>query len=270
VTADFVDFLVARRADAGAPVLRLFGDPRVTRGDGRLDVHERGKGLLAFVAMHGVRVGRRFAAGALRPSSDEARAARSLRSALWRLNRVDVQLVIVDSQSVALPDGMVVDADLVQAWATRVINWQPTAEDLRVMSGSRSLEILAGWYDDWVLTERKRVRQQMLHTLDTLSRQLIQAGRTAEAVEVATVATGSDPLRESGQHALLEANLAEGDWAEGHRAFTKYRKLLRHQLAVEPDPLLWTLLSRAAHRARRDLDSVPGRLAPVSARRIEG
>jgi DNA-binding SARP family transcriptional activator len=77
-----------------------------------------------------------------------------------------------------------------------------------------SLELLPGWYDDWVLLERERTRQRLLHALEALSREHRAAGRCAEAVEAALVAVNAEPLRESAHRELLESHLAEGNWVE--------------------------------------------------------
>src|SRR5690242_21218853 len=52
-------------------------------------------------------------------------------------------------------------------------------------SGVDAIDLLPGWYDDWVLMERERVRQRLLHALEALSGQLAQVGRCAEAVDAA-------------------------------------------------------------------------------------
>jgi hypothetical protein len=76
-------------------------------------------------------------------------------------------------------------------------------------SWAEALELLPGWYDDWVLLEREPLRQRVLHGLEALSRHLVRAGRFAEAVEAAMVAVAVEPLRESAQRALVTAHLAE-------------------------------------------------------------
>jgi DNA-binding SARP family transcriptional activator len=85
--------------------------------------------------------------------------------------------------------------------------------------------------------------QRVLHGLEIQSRRLIDLGRCGEAVEAAIVATAADPLRESAQHALIEAYLAEGNWAEASRRLEIYRKLVRDELGIEPSQRLCALLT---------------------------
>ncbi|GAB3268760.1 hypothetical protein GCM10027452_46460 [Micromonospora halotolerans] len=120
---------------------------------------------------------------------------------------------------------------------------------LRRYAADGNADLLPGWYDDWVLTERERVRQRVLHGMEAMSRHLLTTGRCAEAVEVALTAAGAELLRESAQRVLLEAHLAEGNWVEGRRGLDTYRRLLARELDMEPDPCLDELLD-AYPRAR--------------------
>ena len=117
------------------------------------------------------------------------------------------------------------------------------------------IDLLPGWYDDWALVERERVRQRLLHALEALSCQLARAGRCAEAVEAAMMAVTAEPLRESAQRVLIQAHLAEGNWVEGRRTFEAYRDVLDRELGVQPDPELAAMAPSArpapARRALR-------------------
>ena len=247
--ADFVDNLIARDAGAEALVLHLFGGPLVTRGKRRLEVPEGSKRLLVFLALHRGRVQRRCAAAALWPFGDDLRAAGCLRSALWRLRRAGIDMVEADQRGLALGDDVVVDLHLVGEWAARVIGGSPTKDDLEVLPwGLDALDLLPGWYDDWALVERERVRQRLLHALEALSRQLVQLRRCAEAVEAAMMAVSVEPLRESAQRMLIQAHLAEGNWVEGRRSFEAYRAVLNCELGVEPHPEFVAAVRLPVHR----------------------
>jgi DNA-binding SARP family transcriptional activator len=200
-----------------APVVHLFGGPYVTVGARRQEVPEGSKQLLAFVALRGRRVERRQAAGTLWPLGDEARAAGNLRSALWRLRRVGIEVLIADKCSLALSAGVLVDLHLMDQWARRLIDGAAFEDDLTVSaSWADALDLLPDWYDDWALMERERVRQQMLHALEALSRTLARAGRLAEAVETAILAVSADPLSSGrarsahlSRHTSPKANLVD-------------------------------------------------------------
>lgn len=215
--------------------VHLFDGPFVTVTGARLSVPEGSKRLLAFVALRRGRVERRHAAGVLWPTCDDQRAAGNLRSALWRLRGAGID--IVDSDKWALELRRDVEVDVLQslAWANRLIRNLALPTDLTLETGRvDGLDLLPGWYDDWAVIERERVRQRMLHALEALSTALVVVGRFAEAVEVAMTAVNAEPLRESAQRVLLEAHAAEGNWIEVRRSHDRYRELARRELGVDP------------------------------------
>ena len=217
----------------GALVLHLFAGPYVTLGTGRREVPEGSKQLLAFVALRRRRVERRQVAGTLWPLGDDERAAGNLRSALWRLRRADIDLLVVDKCSLALRADVLVDMHVVERWATRLIEGRATPADLAVPpSVPDALNLLPGFYEDWALMERERLRQRILHALEALSEGLASAGRYADAIEAAILATTAEPLRESAQRVLIKAHLAEGNLTEAQRSYRAYRELIHRELGV--------------------------------------
>lgn len=225
------------------PVVHLLDGPYVTLGTRRQEVPEGSKQLLAFVAVRRRRVERRHAAGTLWPFGDEARAAGNLRSALWRLRRAGIDVMVADKCSLALNTDVLVDLHVIDQWATRVIEETAIESDLAISAcWADALDLLPGWYDDWVLMERERVRQRMLHALETLSRMLTRAGRFADAIEAAILAVRAEPLRESAQRALIEAHVAEGNLGEARRSYRTYRELVGRELGVEPSSDMLMLL----------------------------
>lgn len=221
--------------DHGAAVVHLFAGPYVMMGMQRREVPEGSKQLLAFVALRRRRVERRQAAGTLWPFGDEERAAGNLRSALWRLRRAGINVLAADKWSLALSAGVLVDLHLTEQWATRLIEGRPDAGDLAVSpSVVDALDLLPGFYDDWVLMERERIRQRILHALEALSERLSAAGRFADAIEAAMLATSAEPLRESAQRALIKAHIAEGNLSEARRAYRAYHDLVYRELGVVP------------------------------------
>ena len=238
------DRLVSGAGYPGCPVVHLFGGPYVTVRGQRQEVPEGSKQLLAFIAVRRRRVERRQAAGTLWPVGDEGRAAGNLRSALWRLRRAGIDLVVADKCALRLSAETLVDLHVMDQWATRLIDGTASGPDLALSSFlADALDLLPGWYDDWALMERERIRQRILHALEALSAQLADAGRFANAVEAAMLAISAEPLRETAQRALIHAHLAEGNLAEAHRSYRAYRNLIRDELGIEPSHNLTTALS---------------------------
>jgi DNA-binding SARP family transcriptional activator len=218
-----------------AAIVHLFDGPYVTMGPERREVPEGSKQLLAFVALRRRRVERRQAAGALWPRGGEERAAGNLRSALWRLRRAGIDVLVADKWSLALSSDVLVDLHLTEQWATRLIEGRAAGDDLSISpSAVNALDLLPGFYDDWLIMERERIRQRILHALDVLSERLAAVGRFADAIEAAMLATSAEPLRETAQRALIKAHIAEGNLTEARRSYRAYRDLLHRELGVAP------------------------------------
>jgi DNA-binding SARP family transcriptional activator len=221
--------------ETSTPIVRVLGGLSLVSEARRLPVPPGSRRLLAYLALHPAGVDRRCAAGVLWPTVDDGRAAGNLRSALWRLHSVDCRLVRAQQTELALCEEVEVDLARLEAWAARVLTGTPDDEDLAVDPGPiAELELLPGWYDDWVLGVRERVQLRLLHALEALSRLLREAGRPAAAVEAVHVAVLAQPLRESGQRALIEAHQAAGDWVAARRQYDAFRRILRREIGVEP------------------------------------
>jgi len=236
VYTDKLDGTVPYREHLAPTLLHLIGGgPYLTVGGQRREVPEGSKQLLVLVALRRRRIERRWAAGTLWPSVDEVRAAGNLRSALWRLRRARIDVLVGDRWSLALSTDVLVDLHLMDECASRLIEGKAEDGDLAISpSWTEALDFLPGWYDDWALIERERIRQRLLHALEALSEKLVSMGRFADAVEAAILAVSAEPLRESAQRALIVAHIAEGNLAEARRSYRSYCDLLRQELGVAP------------------------------------
>lgn len=225
------------------PVVCLLGGPYLVVDGRRSDVPEGCQRLLAFLAMSGGRVLRRRAAGLLWPEVEEERAAGNLRSVLWRLRASGSDVVESDKSAVWLHPAAYTDVASVHNWATRMVGGDPSPDDLHTMWWHPEVvDLLPGWYDEWIVFARERLRQQVLHALECLSVLLVRKQRYADGIEAALLAVEIEPLRESAQRRLIEAHLAEGNAAEAHRALRSYGGLLRRDLGITPSPGLVALV----------------------------
>lgn len=243
MTAEFMSAPVLPPAVPDVPALHLFDGPYVVVGGRRLEIPEGSKRLLVFVALGGPTVERRAAAGTLWPIGDDVRAAGNLRSALWRLRGAGIDLIEADKWMLRLRVGTVVDLRVVTDWAARLIEGRACEHDMAAWAWRcQALDLLPGSYDDWVVFERERLRQRLLHGLEALSRHLAGARRYAEAIEAAMATVDMDPLRESAQRVLVEVYLGEANIAQALRSYHAYRAILFREFRVQPGAALTALV----------------------------
>jgi DNA-binding SARP family transcriptional activator len=200
--------------------------------------------LLAFVALHEHPLQRAYVAGTLWLDSSDERAAASLRSSLWRLNRPGHVLVDATGNHLCLAAAVDVDLRRAFALARRLLDGTADADDLDAGETALGGELLPDWYDDWLVFERERFRQVSLHALEALAERLVRAGQVARALEAALSAVRAEPLRESAHRVLIRVHLAEGNRGEAIRQYELCRRLLRERLGIDPTEQLERLLAR--------------------------
>jgi DNA-binding SARP family transcriptional activator len=200
------------------------------------------KRVAAFLALQDHPVQRGFVAGTLWPDTSERRSTSCLRTALWRLSKPASRLVETISSYLALAAWVKVDVRECCDRARRVVRDPQTWQDEDVTSITAAGDVLPDFYEDWVLLERERFRQLRMHALETLSLQLLSAGRYAEAVETGLAAVAAEPLRESAHRAVVAAHLREGNRGEAIRQYVFYRDLLQKELGLKPSPAMAELM----------------------------
>jgi DNA-binding SARP family transcriptional activator len=218
-------------AEEPATHLYLLGGFRLMHRGTRVTVPLSAARLLAYLSLRRAASPRSVVAGQLYGESDEEHARASLRAALWRLRRVCPGVVRCEEASIDLAD-LWVDVDQVRHDVANLLVAGRTA-DASLVHRLRS-DLLPGWYDDWLLFERERLRQHALFGLEAVASQRASEGAFAEAIDLALSCLQLDPLRERGHRLLIELHLAAGDRIEAARALEAYRKLLDVELGVAP------------------------------------
>jgi DNA-binding SARP family transcriptional activator len=231
-------------ADRSPRRLSLLGGWQLVCSGMTLHLPVSGQRLLAYLCLHG-RSSRSRLAGTLWPEASERHAYGSLRSALWRVQKSSAGVLVSSGDQLALDASVGVDVrDLLQEIRRLLDGVTPPSGSgfpRHLLDG----ELLPGWYDDWVLFERERLRQLRLHALETLALTLAGDGRFAAAVEAGLAAVRTEPLRESAHRAVVRVHLAEGNVTEALRQYELCRRLFRAELDLEPSALLTDLLPTA-------------------------
>jgi DNA-binding SARP family transcriptional activator len=240
--------------------LRMLDGFRVVADQQILSIPLSARRVVAFVALRG-RSSRAEVAGTLWPEVSDSKAQACLRTALWRLRQLSRHPLITGDETLEVDESVDVDVNTLVTAIRRVINDGECGADQGLLPTLAAMgELLPGWYDDWVLLGRERLRQLQLHALELTAQQLTCSGRYAEAIEAAMAAVRLEPLRESATRVLIEVHLAEDNVVEAIRRLEFFRRSLAGELGVEPTAELVDLVRRrqTAPHARRDLPDVLG------------
>jgi DNA-binding SARP family transcriptional activator len=215
--------------------------------------------LLALLSLSDAVLCRRYVSGVLWGGSTEQHAHGSMRSALWKLREVGLELVETVGDGVRLSPTVDVDVRTVARLAGDLLRGRFAEEALQLLEPAMLSELLPGWYDDWVLVERERQRQLSLHALEALCDLLTRQARFGPAVLAGLTVVSREPLRESGYRALMRAYLAEGNVCEALRSYRQYAAIAARELGVEPSQQMSLLLEKLPAPARAILGEPTGR-----------
>jgi DNA-binding SARP family transcriptional activator len=224
-------------------VVRLLGDLQVGRGASGPAVPipaRKVRALLAYLALHpGHPHPRDRLTALLWPDVADAQARQSLRQALAGLRR-----------ALAKRGGLVADADKVAVDPLRVDVDVTRFEEL-IADGSRSrleqavalyrgdflegFQVKAPVFEDWLLTERERLRELARKALTKLLANQTRTGTGEVALHTARRLLALDPLREDVQRALMRLYVAQGQSAAALRQYQSCVGVLRRELGVEPE-----------------------------------
>lgn len=228
--------------------LQLLDSFELTHGDRRLDLPLPAQRLLAFLALHDQPMLRDYVAGTLWLESNDAHAAGSLRSALWRTRRLGPRLVESRGRRLELAPVVAVDVRAVVTWARRVLDPSTELRGADVTPIWQPGQLLPDWYEDWVEIERERLRELRAHALEAVCHRLTTAGRFGEAIEAGLAAVRDEPLRESAHRVLIGVHLAEGNRAAALHHYRAFALLLRDEVGMSPSSRMEQLMEAITAR----------------------
>jgi len=97
-------------------------------------------------------------------------------------------------------------------------------------------ELLPGCYDEWILSERERLRQRHLQALEHLLRLFEVQGDTVTAIRSAQRLIGLDPLSEDLYRRLMRLFALNNDRASALHVYHTCVTTLQREMGVDPDP----------------------------------
>lgn len=230
--------------------LRLLEGFALERANTTIELPVGMQRLLAFLALRGP-AHRCVVAGTLWPDVPESQALASLRTGMWRMNRVLPGVVITDGVRLSTAPAVQVDSREQELFTTYLL--RDHVEDQQwIDDGLHVLwqgELLPGWYDDWVVFERERLNQLRLHALEHTATLLVRRGRLGTALQLALEAVRTEPLRETANGVLMSVYLAEGNVVDAIHQFDTFRHVLWRELGLEPSAALARLIPEETERS---------------------
>jgi len=193
--------------------------------------------LLAYLLLHPERQTRDYLATLFWGDSSDSQARHSLRTALAALRKeVTADLLLVDRDHVQLNPDCTVWTDLYELLATEddldKLNPSLLQARLALWQG----ELLAGFYEEWLTSEREHYRMRLL----TLFLQVTQALRSQSdygtAIMVAQQILAVDPASEQAHQHLMFCYVATGDRPAALRQYEQCERALFTELDAPPMP----------------------------------
>jgi DNA-binding SARP family transcriptional activator len=234
---------VERKRNHGSIRLSLIGGFELVRDGHIADVPQAAARLLVFLALQERPIPRQLVAGSLWPETTDTRAGANLRSTLWRIAQLDGRLIQSAGHRLALGPTVAVDLEQARVKCRWLVDRTSVVPAGLLTIDLIDADLLADWDEDWLRKDQVGYRQHRLRALEALSQRLTDAGRHWDAVDVALEAVAAEPLRESAIRTLVQAYLADGNWAEAMRQYRSYRDLLFQELGVEPTLALVELMT---------------------------
>jgi TolB-like protein/DNA-binding SARP family transcriptional activator len=217
---------IAGSNDAGAPVLS-----------------RKAKALLAYLALHlDQPQSREKLAALLWQDSPEEQARTNLRQVLLSIRKAlddyEVPDLVADRDRISLI-GRNLDLDVTE-FERLVAEATPSA--LNTAAALYKGDLLDGFslkedtFEAWARAERERLRQLAANVMTELTAHYDAIGDATHCVETATRLLNLDPLREAAHRILMRTYAAQGRHASALKQFEVCRKILNHELSVEPEP----------------------------------
>jgi len=242
--------------------IRLLGQFDVRIDGKRVLIPSRaGQSLLAYLVLTaGTSHRREKLAGILWPDFSDDNARKNLRHELWRIRKA------ISTQQPTTVDYLVPE-EFTIAFNRQAEYWLDAAQmerpelDLGSLISNLSLyqgELLPGFYEDWIVLERERIRRIFDAKMEQLLGQLIAAERWTAVQEQAERWLSLGNSLEPAYRALMLAYGSSGDMAKVSSIYQRCIDELNEQFGLEPSAetrALYDGLLKGAHIPSRAVQS---------------
>lgn len=222
--------------------LRLLQSWQLRRDADVVHVATRQQRLITALAIHGPRP-RSYLVGLLWPECRESRALESLRVSVHLVSRQVPGLLINGGAVLSLSERVDVDLHRVRSCVRELSQTGLIGNVASSLNLLRDAQLLPGWYEDWVLFEQGRLRQDRLHAFHIIARESLARCDYEVALEASEAALELEPLYESAVGLLIQAQRQQGNNAAALRAFEKYRANLYKDMGLVPSEAICRLIT---------------------------
>lgn len=222
--------------------LTLLQSWQLRRGTDVVHVAARQQRLITALAISGSRP-RGFLVGLLWPECQESRALESLRVSVHLISRQVPGLLLNSGNVLSLSQLVDVDLHRVREQIRELSRNGLNGNVASYLHQLRDAELLPGWYDDWVLFEQSRLRQDRLHAFQIIARESLARRDYESALEASEAALELEPLYETAVGLVIQAERERGNNAAALRAFEKYRRKLKEDMGLAPSGAIQSLVS---------------------------
>lgn len=227
--------------------VRLLGQFDIQLNRTSVDLPSRpAQSLLAFLMLQPhISHRREKLAGMLWPDSDEENARSNLRAALWRIRKaIGDDVLLADRMSVSF--NLAISCWLDVAELEAAVSPSASTSDLMRAVLLFEGDLLPGFYDDWVLLERTRIRSVFERAIFMLLERLAEDLRWQDVLDMAErwIALGEVP--EPAYRFLMRAHARLGDTSGVVAIYRRCEQKLARELGVEPAPETTALFERLA------------------------
>jgi predicted ATPase/DNA-binding SARP family transcriptional activator len=234
--------------------------------------------LLCYLAVTRYPHSREKLAGLLWGDKSEPKAKANLRKSLSILRQVFDDALIITRQSVAFNQDCAYWLD-VGAFESALAENELSSETLRPLCEAVDLyrgEFLEGFsvrqalgFEEWVLSERERLRQLAIQALQRLSEALTIQGEYADGIEYTNRLLALEPWQEEAHRQLMTLLARSGQPSAALAQYDICRQILVEELGVEPLPETQALYHRLKTRREAAPHNLPSQTTPFVGRQAE-
>ena len=260
--------------------LSLLGTIAITQDGEQVSGHVSAKSqaLLCYLAVTGHPYSREKLAGLFWGEKPEASAKANLRKSLSSLRQSFGHALIITRQTVAFNRDSAYWLD-VEAFESALAEDEPASQELQPLRKAVELyrgEFLQGFsvrqalaFEEWVLSERERLRQLAIQALHRLSVACGAQGEYAAGIEYTHRLLALEPWQEQAHRQLMTLLARSGQHSAALAQYEACRRVLAEELGVEPLPETQALHHRLKTRRQASPHNLPTQTTPFVGRQTE-